>query len=444
MKTKLLPLLLLAFATTAFAADLPLDTPTEDFTDNGDGTVLHKKTGLMWQRCAVGQTWNATTSTCDGTMSTMTWDDAMASYSTGKTCDDWRLPRQDELDSITEYGKFNPAINSTIFPNIATNTHFWSASVYANNTDYAWLVDFGSGYDKIGYKRTNYAVRLVRGGHFCSFDPLNTPTADFIDNKDGTVTHKKTGLMWQRCSIGQTWNGTICTGSASIMNWYDATTQTSDLADYDNWRLPTINELNTIVEYKDYNPAINLSVFPNTPSSHFWSASVNAGGTSDAWIVNFSGVHDNSSGYKRINYAVRLVRGEQFLSFIPSIPITTVDLVSTLTANPNPAKKGGDLTYTATITNKGSATATGAKVTFFIAPRFMSYSTASSGCELQSSGLSVVCNVGNLAAGASATKTMTVNLKKAGGISASVSAKANEKDANPADNIGKTATGVKK
>jgi hypothetical protein len=40
MKTKLLPLLLFTFATNAFAA---LDTPTEDFIDNGDGTVLHKK-----------------------------------------------------------------------------------------------------------------------------------------------------------------------------------------------------------------------------------------------------------------------------------------------------------------------------------------------------------------------------------------------------------------
>jgi|GEM_PF-4580929 len=47
MKTKLLPVLLLAFATNVFAADLPLDTPTEDFTINNDGTVLHKKTGLI-------------------------------------------------------------------------------------------------------------------------------------------------------------------------------------------------------------------------------------------------------------------------------------------------------------------------------------------------------------------------------------------------------------
>jgi hypothetical protein len=56
----------------------------------------------------------------------------------------------------------------------------------------------------------------------------------------------------------------------------------------------------------------------------------------------------------------------------------------------------------------------------------------------------VVCNVGDLAAGASVSKTMSVIMQKAGGVSSSVLAKSSEKDANPVDNVGKTATGVKK
>ena len=55
-----------------------------------------------------------------------------------------------------------------------------------------------------------------------------TPTADFTDNGDGTVTHALTGLIWDRCSVGQAWNGTDCTGggsaTASTMTWAGALT----------------------------------------------------------------------------------------------------------------------------------------------------------------------------------------------------------------------------
>jgi hypothetical protein len=35
----------------------------------------------------------------------------------------------------------------------------------------------------------------------------------YSDNGDGTVTDPTTGLTWMRCSMGQTWNGTTCTGA---------------------------------------------------------------------------------------------------------------------------------------------------------------------------------------------------------------------------------------
>ncbi|MDP2902572.1 MAG: hypothetical protein Q8N96_05635 [Methylovulum sp.] len=47
-----------------------------------------------------------------------------------------------------------------------------------------------------------------------AFATPTTPTSDFTDNNDGTVTHKTTGLTWMRCAMGQTWTGAACTGTA--------------------------------------------------------------------------------------------------------------------------------------------------------------------------------------------------------------------------------------
>jgi alpha-tubulin suppressor-like RCC1 family protein len=167
--------------------------------------------------------------------------------------------------------------------------------------------------DGYGYRSSNgSAVRLVRGelplGTATSF----TPSADFFHNGDGTVTHLKTGLMWKRCAEGQVWSGTTCSSSASTYAWGAAVALTSDSAGYGDWRIPTENELLTIVDYKAHSPAINTAIFPSAASSNFWSGSRLANSSSDAWYVNFDDGAANSSYGRSANGAVRLVRRGQF------------------------------------------------------------------------------------------------------------------------------------
>lgn len=139
-----------------------------------------------------------------------------------------------------------------------------------------------------------------------------TPSADFTDNGDGTVTHHKTGLIWQRCSLGQSWDGTDCTGTATTFSWQQALAAGAQhtLGGFSDWRLPNKNELVSIVEYRCYAPAINNQQFPNTSSSWYWSSSPYADYSYHAWCVDFGygGVYDD---YKNFSYRVRLVRAGQ-------------------------------------------------------------------------------------------------------------------------------------
>ena len=144
--------------------------------------------------------------------------------------------------------------------------------------------------------------------------PITTPDSQLTDNGNGTITDTKTGLMWKKCVEGVT--GNLCdTGAAAAFTWQTALQQPgvvngSGFATYQDWRLPNIKELTSIVEEQCYGPSINLNRFPNTPVSVVWSGSPDANYSDYAWFVNF---HDGYSYYYNRNVSVqmRLVRSGQ-------------------------------------------------------------------------------------------------------------------------------------
>lgn len=64
----------------------------------------------------------------------------------------------------------------------------------------------------------------------------------FIDNGDGTVTDAHTGRMWMRCALGQSCKGNTCHGESTLFTWGTATALSPSFADYQDWRLPTVDE----------------------------------------------------------------------------------------------------------------------------------------------------------------------------------------------------------
>jgi hypothetical protein len=120
----------------------------------------------------------------------------------------------------------------------------------------------------------------------------------------------QTQLMWMRCALGQTWNGTTCVGQASKMNWEEACQQKSSFAGYKDWRMPTIEELRTLVDTNQSGAKIHPQAFPNCPADRywFWSGSPYANNSGYAWGMDFNDGNGGISN-RNDNCHVRLVRG---------------------------------------------------------------------------------------------------------------------------------------
>jgi len=282
------------------------------YSDNNDGTVTDSSTGLTWMRCAIGQAWAG--ATCIGVASTYTWDQANALIGTVSFAgnSNWRLPNIRELQTIEVLSVSSPTIDQVIFPN-ATISNYWTDTPFIQNSTKAWYIDFSNG---IGYgasRASNFSVRMVRSGKSLGLLNIARPTNDYVDHGDGTVTHIPTGLMWQRCLVGEVLTGSVCSGTASVLTWSAALMLTSNFAGKSDWRLPTQDELVSLVDYTTVplNPAINRLVFPITPELWNWSSTPNLKYTDFAWNVIFTDGYSTFVGGSGSGYTVRLVRRGQ-------------------------------------------------------------------------------------------------------------------------------------
>lgn len=120
----------------------------------------------------------------------------------------------------------------------------------------------------------------------------STPTSRFVFNDNGTVTDTETKITWMRCAMGQKWNGKTCMGKAQEYSWQEAKDVVSELnsdtfGEPSLWRLPLVPELASIVERKCFEPRVNLTVFPTTPSKAFWTGMEKKGSPEQAYAIDF-------------------------------------------------------------------------------------------------------------------------------------------------------------
>lgn len=258
------------------------------FIDNGDQTVTDKHTGLMWQQVpsSAGYSWQEAVDYCNSL--------ELAGY------DDWRIPTLKELFSISDFSQGWPYIDTEYFHLasglVTKDEQYWSSNFYHVGTTHggaesAFGVNHVTGHIKAypaeaGGPFGNY-VRAVRGTDY--------GTNNLVDNGDGTVTDAATGLMWMHNDTGE------------AVDWQEAlrNAESAAYAGHTDWRLPSVKELQGLVDYSGVFPAIDplFTCAPitneagNADYGYYWSSTSalfqENGPYYYAWYVAFGRAVDN-------------------------------------------------------------------------------------------------------------------------------------------------------
>lgn len=179
-------------------------------------------TGLEWQRneSTFSQTWLQARETCA--------DLELRGFG------DWRLPTLIELIGITDFTRASPAISVQAFPNPKTDLDYWSSTIDPMHEDRVRTLDISEEQVVNSDMVSSRYVRCVRAGY--------TNGSSFVDNNNGTVFDPTFGLMWEQATYPS------YVSSLTEANHYCR--EIFNLGGFSDWRVPTIKELVSLLEFR--------------------------------------------------------------------------------------------------------------------------------------------------------------------------------------------------
>ncbi len=217
------------------------------YQDNGDGTVTDLNTGLMWIQDAGDKTY---------------YDDAMEELETYTFAgyDDWRLPTIKELYSLALFSGVDAsrAESSDVDGLWPFMDEDYFVVLYGDESDSPRVIDAqwltSSVYDStvMGGQECFFGFNFVDGrikcyplqgganGYFAQYvRGAEYGVNDVVENGDDTITDDATGLTWTQNDTGE------------ALGWEAALDhcESLSLAGSDDWRLPNIKELQSLVDY---------------------------------------------------------------------------------------------------------------------------------------------------------------------------------------------------
>ncbi len=297
---------------------------------NDDGTVSDIRTGLMWQQNKGGtKTWKDSLAYCESL--------TLAGYS------DWRLPTREELRSLADYEKYNPAIDTSVFPD-AVSSYYWSSTTDANYTYSAWGINFSSGDDYSTLKIYSRDVRAVR--NFIKCDAVAVFEVD--GNKSNLFevyfdTTGSNGTLSFDFGDGSTGDGSTGTG---ISHYYlQSGTYAVKLTATGTGGCTSEAIINVAVPIysSDTTPPTAPTLKSSSPSVNTWTngstvtVSWNAGTDSGSGVAGYSYVFDTSAS---------------------TVPDNTVETAQTQITSPALADGSSHYFHIRTVDNAGNASTT--------------------------------------------------------------------------------------
>lgn len=257
--------------------------PDPRFTDNGDGTITDRLTGLMWLQdggCLGRLSWQGAIDIAGGGGA-----GARRGSCQGLTAyKDWLLPEIGQLEVLFSAEEV-PAggwLNRHRFKNVQAAA-YWSRTS-GPNPYRAWVFHFDSGEVRLAGKiDPNFSLLVRQPG--ATEGAEAAPPADqpltagrLVDNGDGTVTDQAAGLMWLKDGA--------CLGDAA---WQEGLRIVADFnrdpakfgcrdlqARYQDWALPNRHEMRSLIDPLRDLPALPADAPFRDPLSNYWTSTTAA------------------------------------------------------------------------------------------------------------------------------------------------------------------------
>ncbi|QJA07013.1 DUF1566 domain-containing protein [Thermosulfurimonas marina] len=218
---------------------------------------------------------------------------------------DWRLPNRRELRSLVFYQAKNPVLPpGHPFENLF-HGWYWTSTTAVINPRYAWNVHFGGGRMFYSHKEDERMVWPVRGrfrlpatGQHTCYNTLGNPVSCSGTGQDGEI---RSGLPWPEPrfelraeAVFDRLTGLFWTRLADLapgrVTWEEAFQVVVELnrrkfSGFSDWRLPNINELESLVDAQYHSPALPRDHPFQEVREYYWSSTTSFYDPLWAWAL---------------------------------------------------------------------------------------------------------------------------------------------------------------